>query len=461
MANVDTKHPEYQKMAARWKKCEDASEGQHAIHAGGTTYLPSLKDQSKSDYDAMKSRANFYNATWRTIAGLTGMLFRKPPTITAPAAIEEMLKDVTLTGEDMQAFAQDIVIEALTVGRVGVLVDYPQVEIDGITVAEAEALNLRPILQKFDALSIINWKVSSVNNRQVPTLVVIEECNETTINEFKSEEETRFLVLDLVDGIYRQRVFRLNEKGHDELVSESYPKMNGSFMTAIPFFVMGTDDIGLDVDSPPLEDLVDTNISHYRVTSDYEHGCHFTGLPTPVISGYTRENEGDRLYIGSTSAWVFPDPSASAKYLEFSGQGLGALERNLDRKEQQMAILGARMLSADKKGVEAADTAAIHRSGENSVLSSIAMTISQGLTLALRIFSEWAGAGTEASIEINREFIEYNLSAQDMAAIQGGWQSGLISHQAAFNKLQKSGFYDDSVTFEDEQSLIQDAPLEM
>jgi len=28
------------------------------------------------------------------------------------------------------------------------------------------------------------------------------------------------------------------------------------------------------------------NLHHYQVSRDYEHGCHFSGLPTLFISGY-------------------------------------------------------------------------------------------------------------------------------------------------------------------------------
>jgi hypothetical protein len=75
---------------------------------------------------------------------------------------------------------------------------------------------------------------------------------------------------------------------------------------------------------PPILDLVNLNLAHYLINADYQHGCHFTGLPTPVVSGYEAK-ENEKLYIGSAVAWVFPNPEAKATYLEFTGQGLGAL----------------------------------------------------------------------------------------------------------------------------------------
>jgi hypothetical protein len=155
---------------------------------------------------------------------------------------------------------------------------------------------------------------------------------------------------------------------------------------------------------------------------------------------------------------VFPDPDAKAFYLEFNGQGLGALEKNLDRKEQQMAILGARMLSEDKKAVEAAETASIHRSGENSILAGIAQNVSNGLTMALQIFDEWAGGNGKATIEINREFLNMPLSAQELTAMVAAWQAGAISQETLFFNLKAGETYPDDLTFEEEQGRIDSNP---
>lgn len=458
MATVNTTHEEYDNMIERWQTCDDAADGQHAIHKAGEKYLPRLKDQSTEDYKSYKGRALFYNATWRTIAGLQGLLFRKPPVIEVSSQVEPLLDDITMDGQSLYDFAYGLSEEALELGRSGILVAYPEQSTEGLTLADVSALNLRPYLKCYDAETIINWKTGIVNNINVLTMVVLTEDYEIVKNEFKSECETRYRVLDLIDGRFRVRVFRIDDRDNDELISESFPVMNGKYLDYIPFIFVGTDSLTPDVEAPPLIDLVYANISHYKTTADYEHACHFTGLPTPVISGYTRENESDKLYIGSTSAWVFPDPQAKASYLEFSGQGLGALENNLTRKEQMMAILGARMLYSDKKGVESADTASIHRSGENSVLSGISQALSKALTKALSIMDIWLGGTGESYIELNTDFLGMPLNAQELTALVSAWQSGAISQETLFNNLKRGELYSDSETFEEEQAKIDTNP---
>jgi hypothetical protein len=93
-------------------------------------------------------------------------------------------------------------------------------------------------------------------------------------------------------------------------------------------------------DEPPLIDLIDKNVAHYQVNSDLRHGAHFTALPTLFLAGIDADSTGNapKILIGGSAAITSPHPEARGEYIEFQGQGLGALEKMLDRMERQMAI---------------------------------------------------------------------------------------------------------------------------
>ncbi|MDI6743660.1 MAG: DUF4055 domain-containing protein [Smithella sp.] len=458
---VDTEHPQYSKMSARWKRCRDAAEGTDAIKAAGVLYLPKLTDQTDSDYNAYKLRASFFNASWKTINALSGMMFRKPPQIKVTASIALLLDDITMDGRSLHILAQQAAIEILTSGRIGVLVDYPQESAAGKTLADAQNLNLRPSMQFYFTESIINWKTARIQNKRKLSLAVLTEDVDIPDNEFEHKKEIRYRVLDLFNGIYRQRIFRINEKKEDEQISpDIFPLMNGRPLDYIPLYIIGVDDTTPDIDAPPLIDLVDMNLAHYRTNADYAHGLHFSGMPTAIVTGYTPHNVGDKLYVGSSSAWVFPDSQAKAFFLEFTGQGLSAIERAIERMEQQMAILGARLLTSEKRATETAQTAQIHRAGESSILASIAQTISIGLTEALKTFSKWAGVkDPDAAININRDFMPIEMDAQTLTALVASWQAGAISMESLFDQLKQGEIIRDDITFEEEQERIASAPI--
>jgi hypothetical protein len=369
-----------------------------------------------------------------------------------------------MSGISFHILAQNSTIEILTTGRMGILVDYPQQSVEGLTKADAEKLNLRPTMQPYQAETIINWKTSRIGNQTVLSMVVLtEDAALATESEFEHKTETHYRVLDLVDNQYRVRVFRINKKKEDEQIgSDLFPLMNGKPLDFIPFYFFGVDDTTQNVDDPPLIDLVDLNLAHYRLDADLKHGLHFGGLPTAVISGYTPEDKGEKLYIGSAAAWVFADPQAKAFYLEFTGQGLKPISEEKDKIEQQMAIVGARLLASEKKATETSQTAQIHRAGESSILSAIAQTISIGLTKALQVFCKWAGSeDKDTGITLNQEFLPPEVTPQELAAWLQGWQMGApgFSDQGLFDLLQKREVVASDVTLEEEQERIASKPI--
>jgi hypothetical protein len=454
-SQVSKTHPDYDRMSDKWQRCRDCVSGGDAVKAAGEKYLPRLKEQDETEYAAYKTRAKWFGATWRTIQALTGMLFRRPPVVETSESVNALLKDVTMSGVSFLTFAQQIAMECLTVGRVGILVDYPSQSTEGMTAAEAAKLNLRPVMQRYEAENIINWKTAWIGNKTVLTLVVLTEEAALEGNEFEHKTETRYRVLDLFNGAYRVRVFRIDDKGEDEQVGgDIFPVMSGKPLDFIPFFFLGVDDTTPQLDLPPFLDLVDLNLDHYRMSADHKHGLHFTGLPTGVITGYRPENEGDKLYVGAAHFLVLPDPQAKASFLEYTGQGLSAIVEELERTEQQMAILGARLLTSEKKATETSQTAQIHRAGESSVLSSIASTISRALTQALTLFSKWAGSDNECTVELNQEFLPPEMTPQELSALVSAWQTGAISMQVLFEQLQKKEVIASDLTLEEMQAQI-------
>ena len=449
----DHRHPEYQAMLPKWERCRDVLAGQDAVHAAGQKYLPSLTDQEPTEYNAYKSRASFYPATGRTWQGLVGLVFRQAPHEEAPEAAKSLLEDVTLAGDSAEQFAREIVGEIEAVGRYGVLVEYPRVTQQPGSLAEAGALNLRPYATGYKAEAIINWRVERVGNVMKPTLVVLAEVHKTA-GVFVTNEEEQLRVLLLLQGQYVQQIWRKPEKSGDWTMEEQIvPLRNGTPLDFIPFYPFGSEENSLRCQEPPLLDLVNVNLSHYRTSADLEHGAHYTGLPTPFISGVTL-GENEKIRIGSSTAIVSPMPEAKASFLEFTGQGLGALEKLLDRKEAQMAAIGARMLMPEKAAVEAAETVAMRHNGENSVLAGQANLASQGMEAVLNTMREWAGIAGEIDFRLATDFLPGRMSAQDLDALVKSWQAGAISKRTLFSNLQMGEIVEPGKTFEDEEAEV-------
>lgn len=468
MSALRDRHPKYTEHLERWELCADLFEGEHKIHEEGEKYLPKLQDEDAKGDKAYQLRLKMtpvFGALPRTVLGLRGMMFRKPMTVEVPPAIADMLEDIDLAGTTLQGLAQEVVEDALVVGRVGLLVDYPQT-IPNATKADAAALNYRPMIVKYDAEAIYNWRPERINGATVLSQVRLEESEEVQDpkDEFKTTKAKRYRILDLVDGKYRQRLYSVTDKGNqveETLIDEFFPQMNGTHLDFIPFVVIGVDCIGIDVEAPPLIDLATTVLHHYQQATSYERGCFFSGLPTLFISGISNSNDDGsavEISIGGNLANILPRPDSKAYYVEVASE-FNALRTNLEDKKREMAVLGARMLESQKAGVEAADAIARRMSGEESLLSIMAQTVSMGLTRALQIFSDWVSANGTVSVELNRDFMPAGLSSQDMAGLVSAWQQGALSSETLFNNLKAGEIIADDVTFEIEQERINSAAL--
>lgn len=399
---VTTVHPEVTRRQAQGQRCRDTNEGEDAVKAAGVQYLPRLSKQSSAEYEAYKGRALWYGATSRTVQGLSGAVMRKDPKLVVPDAMQAQLDDITLTGTPATTFIKDLLNEVLITGRAGVLIDMPPPE-----VVDEQGMS-RPYWVIYQAEQITNWKLTTVGGVPKLTMVVLlEQVESPGEDEFEQVCVPQYRVLSLDEsGIYTVRLFQQLVKQGSRTnefvqVSELTPVFRGTPLTSIPFCCLGPCTLDACPEKPPLLDLVNVNLSHYRSSADLEHGTHFTALPTPYITGVPKETT---VAIGSATAWVLEDPNARCGMLEFTGQGLGAIEKRCDVKEKQMAILGARMLEQQKLGVEAAETLLMRNAGERSSLQSIAVTLGLGIEKLLKWHAAWIGAPTDAiSAGINTE----------------------------------------------------------
>ena len=450
----DTQHSDYAAALPRWTKCRDAIEGEDAVHKAGEQYLPRLKGQENDEYLAYVKRTPFYNATARTVDGLVGMLFRKDPSVEVPEAMSGVTSDMTLTGCDFNELAEIVAREVIGVGRLGLLVEYPSVDNSTMTKAQAAAINLRPYVAQYKAESILNWRVERINNAMQPTMITLMESVVVWDGEFESKQVAQVRALLLTEGKYLQRLYRKNAKDEwEQFGDDIVPLKRGQPLSSIPFVIFGPAHNDMAVQKPPVYDLVTLNLSHYRTTADLEHGAHFTGLPTPVITGY-RAGADEKFSIGSAIAWVFPEKEADAKYLEFTGQGLDALEKRLQSKEAGMAAIGARMLAPEKKQAEAEGTVQLRHAGEGAVLGTIGDMIEQGFARLLAIMAEWEGISGTIEVDFNDEFVDSVLDAPAVLALVKAWQSGAMSFDSLFWNLKQANFIDEERTVAEERDAI-------
>lgn len=474
-------HRRYEEFKSRWERCRDCYEGTDRIKAKGTAYLPALGSQkngpvggfkvaSTDKYGEYVMRALFFNATSRTVDGLSGAIFQKSPTVeVADETIEEHLEDVTMAGESLELFSLRVAREVLTTGRVGILVDMAAIrdDLDNEGEPEVDPADARPYWSMYRAEDILNWRTERKNGNQVLTRVILSEEYEEQDpgNPFKYDSRPQIRVLELRGGEYIQEVWRPRKDDDTEWdrIEELTPTRRGEVLDFIPFVFIGPTSTSPEVARPPLLDLVDVNLDHYRIMADLRHGQHYTALPTPVITGQAAvdaQGNAVQLSIGSSTAWILPDPQASAIMLEYKGEGLGALEKAEEVGRKMMATLGARLLEAEPKVQETAQAVGMRHAGEHATLRTVAQSIESALTLAVRWHAWWFLTADrpeelEDVVELNKEFFATRMSFQDLQAWVAAFQADSISFDTFYAGLVRGDLARPGIDVEEEKKALE------
>jgi hypothetical protein len=436
-SDITKTHPQHRKYLPLWKRCRDVIEGSDAVKGGRELYLKRLPGQSHEAYEIYLERALFFNITGKTLELYLSMIFSKAATIHGLAADSPLLLDCDLQGTTLEEFLEDVTTETISVGRCGVLVDYSGTIQSGMSLADAAREEARPYLVRYPAESITNWHMGRHGGKTVLDRAVLRERKGD-----EDDDTFQYRELILLDETYTVRIWQKSARTTEEhwyIEKTMVPKLNGKPLTALPFYFIDAISGSADCKKPPLLDLVDINLGHYRTIADLEHGRLHSGLATPIFAGFNFQ-EGEQIKLGSTEGIHSNMPDAKAYYLEFTGQGLGALEKAAEQKEAWMIQLGAGLIDSYQHTQEAAQTLMIRRAGANASVGRIAMAISETMTKAFSFLCEWAGMNTrDFKIQLTTEYLPESMDPQEIAILLQAVQSGNYRRIDWLYRLKNAG----------------------
>lgn len=417
---ITTVHPHYRNMSESWIDCRTAFEGQRAVKAAGNRYLPALTGQTTLEYEAYKGRALFYSITSKTLSALAGMVLDQPPELTHPPRMDPYFDD----GPGVQFYEAftEAVQELLLMGRFGILIDRP-------------AGGGAPYLVLYTTECITNWRKSDDGQLE---MVVLKEgyVDRDSRDEYESVEKIRYRKLEIIDGTLWVSVFIQGAPTSNDY-TETQPTTvtnTGVPMNFIPFFCVTAAGMDITPVKPPMLDIVDINFSHYRTSADLEHGRHFTGLPTPYVIGAESQS---KMHIGSTTAWVIPDPSAKVGFLEFTGQGLQSLEKALAEKQSQLASLSARLIDNSTRGSEAAETVKLRYLSETASLRMIVRAAQALLNKVYKTIATMEGLAEDSvNIVLSTNFLDSKLTAAELKAWTEAYLKRAVTKEMLIHALK-------------------------
>ena len=250
---------------------------------------------------------------------------------------------------------------------------------------------------------MLDWNVTDINGRLELSRVVLRElfydrkADGALAFSFRARYRVLTLTLDETTGtyIYEQLVFVDREATGMPAIDAPpdftiIPTVRGEPLNYIPFQIIGPFTNTMDIEKPPMLDIVSLNLSHYKSYAQLEQGRYYTG--NPIYWAKTSGEGPGEYYVGPDVVWELGIDD-DAGIIEFQGNGLKFLESALLGKEQQIAAIGGRMMPGTSRAAAESDNSLkLKEQNEQTLLLNIADTIDESFTQALRWWAGWANA---------------------------------------------------------------------
>lgn len=441
--------PEYDAYLPKWTRVRDAVAGEDAVKAKTTDYLPDPDETNVTDptgcnhrYKQYLRRAVYYNATGRTLSGLVGVAFANWPQIEL-GTHKGLLQDVDGSGVGIVNQAQWLLSDVLQTGRAGLLADFTRLDEATRkrirTVADAEAAGVRAVITAYAAESILTWETQGTTLTRV---VLKESATEYEGGEVQQIPQLRELVL--IGGKYSVNIWQKRSEAGQYLQVD---KIDVG-LPYIPFAFVGATNNDQWPDQPPLLDLANMNLHHYRNSADYEESAFLMGQPQFIVSGVDEEWRlaNPSVTFGSRSALCLP-ANADAKLAQVAPNTLA--KEAMDTKQEQMQQLGARLLGKGE-ATKTATQSASETKASYSVLSLACDNVSAAYTRALQWLNTWGrtGLATKVGLSIDTQFNDLTLDANAIRETVAAWQAGLVPQSDAWTVLRRLNVIDQAKTDE-------------
>lgn len=446
--DYDFVHPDYARFLPQWESTRAAVEGEPALARFPGRFLPDPTplddcDEARSRYKGYCTRAVYLNATGRTKAGLIGIAFGEWPDVTVPASMEYLKEDADGAGLGLYNLVQHTVGEDLETGRGGLFVDYPQrAEGDGTSIAEQQNGTVARIIF-YKAEDIRDWAYEKIGTDMKLSYLKLYECRDRRSEDGWSMEAVEsYRILRLRGGAYSVEVF---EKGDGGYVSqgEVFPRDgNGQSWDHIPFQFIGAETNQAKPSKPPLYDLAQVNLGHYRNSADFEESVFMLGQPQVTMTGldvqWRDHLEESGVYFGSRRVLMGP-VGASIGLLQVQPNTLA--QGAMKDKENQMVALGARLLQPGS-ATKTAEQSKSETRAAYSVLSLICDNVSQAFKNALLWVQRYMGASGEVDFAIGTDFDGLTFNSEIVNTIIKAVQAGVLPESDAWRVLRQLNLID-------------------
>ena len=437
VTTVESPNTAYVNMEPHWLLIEALLQGTYGIRKGHRKYLPQEPRELDEAYDNRLMRSTLAPYYVRLERMLAGMLTRKPVRLEDVSdVVTEQLFDVDLQGNDLNVWTYETARKCIRYGHVGVLVDAPKAGDNG-----------RPYWVAVTPRDILGWRSEVKDGKQQLTQLRLMET--ITVPDGLYGEKQVQQVRVLTPGAFE--IHQKDKKGDFVLIDEG-----STSLSEIPFAVAYSNRVGVLESRPPLADIAELNLKAYQVQSDLDNQLHISAVPMLAIYGFPQSAE--EISAGPGEALALPE-SASAAYIEPSGNSYNAQFQRLDQIASQINELGLAAVLGQKLSAETAEAKRIDRSQGDSTMMVIAQQMQDLVDNCLKFHAQYMEQPQAGSSFINRDFLGQRLEPQEIQSLLQLYTAGTITQETLLNQLSAGEVLGDEFDVEEEIEATQTGGL--
>jgi len=412
-----------QVMANHWPMLDALMGGTLAMRQASRQLLPKWPAENEKDYAARLSVSVLYPAFSRTAKVMAAKPFSTEGVDIEdmPSQIEILKDNCDLLGTDINEFFADRMLDCLSHGLVGVLVDYNSTA-PALTVAEEKATGSRPYFKAYKCSAILGFKL--FNNELSQIRLLEKVCIDD--GDFLEKEVEQVRVL----RVGSWELYRKNDKAEWFLFDGGV-----STMKKIPFvFFYGTK-LGFGHGVSPLLDLAYQNVEHWQSSSDQQNILHVARVPILWASGI---DESEDIVFSASVAAKSSNPGATLEWVEHSGAAIGAGRESILDLENRMIATGAELIVKRQGNITATQVSSEDKAN-SSILQNITEEFEDGVAQCISLAAQQVNIDYLPEIELFKNFCPNSLETVQ-AILQAQTQLIITTAEARIELAAKGVF---------------------
>ncbi|WP_051677259.1 DUF4055 domain-containing protein [Bradyrhizobium sp. URHD0069] len=468
---------DYDAQIAFWEKVDAILQGEDAIKAGTTTYLPKFANEKQAVYDYRLANAPFTNIYSDISKNLASKPFSKELVLKegTPPPFVKLAENIDGQGNNLHVFAASAFKSALDKGIDWILIDYTKAKprADGRPLSRAEEAQqkLRPYWVHVPAENMRAVYSDFVGGVEV----IHRACISETSKQIDGFEETcieRVRVLDrvrLVDELgqttgYAPATWTLWEHQTNSEGKAGWVIIGSGPITIgiIPLVAVTLTKRsgGSWIVEPAIRDIANMQITEYRQESNLNWVSIMTCFPMFCISGMETKDATGALIevsVGPNMVFQIPQnqqgtgPAGTATVVETSGAATSELREQLELFRKEMRDLGMQPLA--EANLTVVTTANVSKKASSAV-QAWAFLFKDALESALKITAMWLGDKVEPEVVLHTDFAVELESGKELDALLKSQGQGIYSAETVRAEFKRRNVVSNDLTEEEEQQRL-------